>query len=130
MGPSSVVKFLTALLTGLLINAAALWIAVEIVPSAVFDGRFVDLLAVAFVFGLVNVFVRPVARLLTLPLALMTFGVFTFVVNGALLLITAELTDTLEFEGGFFARLGSATLAAIIVSVVSVVIAKVLPDRE
>ena len=123
-------RLIGALVVGLLINAAALWIAVEIVPDAVFDGRFVDLLIVALVFGLVNLLIRPFARILTLPLSLLTFGLFTFVLNGAMLLITAGLTDALEFEGGFLGQLWSATLAAIIVSVVSLLMGKLLPDRD
>ena len=77
-------KLLAWLLAGLVINAAALWIAVEIVPSAEFDGSFGDLLIVALLFGLVNVLVRPIARLLTLPLSIMTLGLFTLVLNGAI----------------------------------------------
>lgn len=127
-------KILTSLLVGLVVNAAALWIAVEIVPNAVFDGRFVDLLLVAFIFGVVNTFVRPIARILTLPLAVITLGLFTLVVNGAMLLLTAAVSDTLDFDGGFFERLWAAILAALIVSIVSVVVGvvvgKILPDDE
>lgn len=127
-------NLLIRVIAGLLVNAVALWIAVEIVPRANFDGSFIELLVVAFVFGLVNAIIRPLVRLLTLPLSVLTLGLFTFVVNGAMLLLTSALSDTLSFEGEFFTRLGSATLAALIVSVVSVavamVIALLLPDGE
>ena len=61
----------------------------------------IDLAVVAVVFGLVNALIRPVIRLLTLPLTLVTLGLFTLVVNGLMLLITAAFTDSLSFEGGF-----------------------------
>ena len=112
----------------LMINAASLWIAVELVPSAVFDGRFIDLLIVALVFGFVNAVIRPLAKLLTLPLNIATLGLFTLVVNGAMLLIVAQVTDSLGFDGGFVTQFGASILAALVVSVVSTVLSAVLPD--
>lgn len=123
-------RTLVQLIVALLINAAALWIAVEIVPNVEFDGRFLDLLIVAFVFGAVNLLVRPFARLLTFPLTVITFGLFTFVVNGAMLLVTSALTDALEFEGGLLQSLWSATLAAVLISIVSLLLGKLLLDRD
>lgn len=105
-----------------------MWIALEVVPGVIFDGRFVDLLLLAVVFGAVNTFIRPIAKLLTLPVRAVTLGLFTLVVNGAMLLLAAWLTKTLGFEGGFVSQLGSATLTAIVISVVSTVLSWVLPD--
>ncbi len=110
------------------ITAGALWIAAEVIPRAEFDGRFVDLLLVALIFGLVNALIRPVVRLLTFPINVLTLGLFTLVVNGLMLLITANFTDSLNFDGGFFARLGAAILASLVVSIVSVVSSMLLPD--
>ena len=112
----------------LVVNAASLWIAVELVPSVVFDGKFVDLVFVAVVFGLVNAVIRPVAKLLTLPLNIATLGLFTLVVNGAMLLIVAFLTDALGFDGGFVTQVGASIVAAFVVSVVSTVLSAFLPD--
>jgi putative membrane protein len=110
------------------ITAAALWISAEVIPDAQFDGRLVDLLVLALIFGLVNALIRPVVRLLTLPINVLTLGLFTLVVNGFMLLITSNLSDSLNFDGGFFSRLGSAILASIVVSIVSVVLSLLLPD--
>ena len=63
-------------LVRLIINAMALWLAAELVPRLVFDGGLFELALVAFLFGLVNAIIRPVVRLLTLPVTLMTFGLF------------------------------------------------------
>jgi uncharacterized membrane protein YvlD (DUF360 family) len=62
------------------------------------------------------------------PLNIATLGLFTLVVNGAMLLIVAQLTDTLGFDGGFVTQFGASIPAALGVSVVSTVLSAVLPD--
>jgi putative membrane protein len=78
------------------INAAALIVAVKLVPGVAFTGGLVQLLAMAIVFGLVNGLIRPVVRLLSLPLRLATFGLIGFVINIALVLLAAGLGDSLD----------------------------------
>ena len=112
----------------LAINAVALWIAAETVPGIEFDGGIADLAVVALIFGLVNALVRPVVRLLTLPINVMTLGLFTLVVNGLMLLIAAAATESLNVDGGFVSQLGSAVLASLVISVVSTILSLVLPD--
>jgi uncharacterized membrane protein YvlD (DUF360 family) len=68
----------------LFVNAAALWVATRIVPGVTYSGEFLPFLAVALVFGIVNAFIGPVAKLLTLPLIILTLGIFALVVNGLL----------------------------------------------
>ena len=58
----------------LLINAAALWIATEVVPGISFDGDWRLLFVVALLFGVLNVSVRPLLKLLTLPILILTIG--------------------------------------------------------
>ena len=96
------------------ITAAALAIAAWLVPSVEIEGGFFSVLGLAVVFGLVNAIIGTLLRLISLPLTLMTFGLFGLVINGVLLAITAGLTDVLDV-GGFFATI----LAAIVISVVS-----------
>jgi len=60
----------------LLINAAALWVATRIVPGVSFDGGALPFFGVALVFGVVNAFIRPVLKILTLPLIIVTLGLF------------------------------------------------------
>jgi putative membrane protein len=115
-------------LVRLLINALALWVAAQVIPRMVFDGGIAELALVALGFGLVNAIIRPVVRLLTLPVTLMTFGLFGLVVNGLMLLLVANFADSLEFEGGFGTRILAAVAAAIVVSVVSAVASALLPD--
>ncbi len=100
-----------------LVAAAAIGVAAAVVPSVEVDGGFLTLLGVALLFGLVNALVGPLLRLVSLPLTLITFGLFALVINAALLAITAGLSDSLEV-GGFIA----AAVAAVVISVVSAVL--------
>jgi putative membrane protein len=102
----------------LLINAAALWAATRIVPGISFDGDWRLLFVVALVFAVLNVSVRPVLMLLTLPFLIVTLGLFTFVLNGLMLWLTSAISDALGL--GFHVEgFGAAFLGALVVSVVS-----------
>ena len=82
----------------------------------------------AVIFGLVNAFVRPIVRLISIPLFILTLGLFTFVVNALMLLLTAWIGDLfdLAFEvDGFW----SALLGALVISVVTFLINVLLPDK-
>jgi putative membrane protein len=105
----------------LLINAAALYVAVFLVPNLDFDfapeGAWWKFLLVAFIFGLVNTFLRPILRIFTLPITLMTLGLFLVVINALMLLLTGAISQELNLGltvGDFFAAL----LGAIVISVV------------
>jgi putative membrane protein len=102
----------------LLINAAALWAATRVVPGIVFDGDWRLLLAVALVFGVLNVALRPILILLTLPLFILTLGLFTFVLNAVMLWLTGRVSDALGLGfhvDGFVA----AFLGALVVTIAS-----------
>ena len=96
------------------VTAAALAVAAWLVPSVEIEGGFFSVLGLAVVFGLVNAIIGTLLRLISLPLTLITFGLFGLVINGVLLAITAGLTDVLDV-GGFLATI----VAAIIISLVS-----------
>jgi putative membrane protein len=78
----------------LLINAAALWTATRIVPGIVFDGDWRLLFVVALIFGVLNVSVRPILKLLTFPILIVTLGLFIFVLNAFMLWLTGAISDT------------------------------------
>ena len=94
-------------------GALALWIAQLIVPGMEIHGAGNFLLA-ALLLGLVNAIVRPVILVLTLPLTILTLGLFLLVVNALMLQIVSWLFDPLRFHS-----FGSAVLAAIVVSLVN-----------
>jgi putative membrane protein len=113
----------------LLINAAALWVAVKIVPGITYAGDWVPFLAVALIFGIVNAFIRPIVKLFTLPIIFLTLGLFALVVNGLMLWLTSWLSTRfgLQFhvEGCW-----SAILGALVVSIVSTLLSMLLPEPD
>jgi putative membrane protein len=117
------------LLLRILINAAALWAATEIVPGARHDGPWTSLLLVALVFGVLNVLVRPILKLLTCPLILLTLGLFTFVINALMLWLTGAVSETLGL-GFHVDGFVPAFLGALVVTVVNLILSVILPDRD
>lgn len=93
--------------------ALGLWVAAQVLPGVWFDGAG-SLIAAAVLLGVVNAIVRPVVFILTLPLTILTLGLFLLVVNALMIGLVAALL------GGFHvAGLGSGILAAIITGVAS-----------
>ncbi|MBE4734736.1 MULTISPECIES: phage holin family protein [Streptomyces] len=110
--------------------AVAVWLVDKITLTGAGTGKKVGtLLLVALVFGLVNAVVKPLVRLLTLPLFILTLGLFTLVVNALMLLLTSWLADVLDLSfhvEGFW----TAVLGALIISIVSWALSLVLPDGD
>lgn len=100
------------LLIKFLATAGALWLAAWIVPGIELSDEIATILWVALVFGIINMFIKPVVKLLTLPMLLITLGLFAFVINAALLALTAWLTDGLSVDGFWSALLGSLVISA------------------
>ena len=104
-------------------NALAIFLAAAIVPGIEIRGVLAALGA-GLVLGLVNAVVRPILVLLTLPLTLVTLGLFLFVLNGLCLLLTSLLVKGFEVHG-FWA----AVFGALIVSVASWLLTAFVSDR-
>jgi putative membrane protein len=102
-----------AFLVRMLISAAGLWVASVLIPGMDISGMG-TLLAAAFLLGLVNALVKPVLIFLTLPLTILTLGLFLLVINAALLGLVAWLLPGFVL-GGFF----PALFGSLIVSVIS-----------
>jgi putative membrane protein len=118
-----------SLIIRLLVNAAALWVATRIVPGVTYRGDVLPFLGVALVFGIVNAFIRPVAKLLTLPIIILTLGLFALVVNGLMLWLTSALSGALGLGfhvSGFWA----AFVGALVVSLVSTLLSLIVVDRS
>ena len=102
----------------LVVNAVARWVATEIVPGVRYSGDLLPFLLMALIFGMINATLRPITKLLTCPLILLTLGLFTFIVNGLMLWLTSSLAGALGLGfhvDGFW----SAFLGALVVSLVS-----------
>jgi putative membrane protein len=111
----------------LLVNAAALWVATRLVPGVSYSGGALPLLGVALVFGVVNAFIGPVAKILTFPLIIVTLGIFALVINGLMLWLTSSLSSALGL--GFQVRgFWAAFWGALVVSLVSTILSMLLKD--
>ncbi|MBI4013484.1 MAG: phage holin family protein [Candidatus Rokubacteria bacterium] len=110
-------------LARILINALAIFFAAAIVPGVEISGLLAALGA-GLVFGLINAIVRPVLLILTLPLTLVTLGLFLFVLNGFCFWLTSALVKGFEVHGFW-----PAVFGALLVSVVSWLLTAFLSDR-
>jgi putative membrane protein len=105
----------------LLINAAALWVAIQVVDGIDHRGSWLSLLLVALVFGVLNASVRPLLKLLSLPILILTLGLFIFVINALMLRLTGWVSGLLGL--GFYVEgFWAAFLGGLIVSVVSLML--------
>ena len=105
----------------LLVNAAALWVAIQLVDGIEHRGSWWSLLFVALVFGLLNASIKPLIKLLSLPLIVLTLGLFIFVINALMLLMTGWVSGLLNLGflvGGFW----DAFLGGLIVTIVSLLL--------
>lgn len=102
------------LLAKLLVIAGAVWIVAAVVPGVTVREGIGSYVLIALVFAVVNVLVKPVLKLLSFPLLLLTLGLFLVVINAALFGLTALLTDRLQVDG-----VGPAVISALIISAVT-----------
>ncbi|MEU3553656.1 phage holin family protein [Streptomyces fragilis] len=117
-----------------LANAGALAVAVWLIDKISLEGgstgrKAWTLILVALIFGLVNLLVKPVVKLLTLPLFILTLGLITLVVNALMLLLTSWIAGELDLSfhvEGFW----TAVLGGLVISVVSWALDLILPDND
>jgi putative membrane protein len=93
-----------------LVTPVALLLAAVIIPGVVVSGIYIALI-VAILLGIINITLRPLLILLTLPITIITLGLFTFVINALLLLLLASFVDGLAFNGFIPALLTALLLA-------------------
>ena len=115
-------QVLIRLAAQLAVNAFALWAAAEVISGVHFDGNLVALLGVAVVFGVINWLIKPVLSLLTLPLTILSLGLFALVLNALLLLLTSALVPAYGVDGFW-----TALIAAILISIISTVLNWFIP---
>jgi putative membrane protein len=108
-GPGIIIRFL--------ITALALAVAAWIVPGITAD-NIGALLIAALIFGIVNALIKPVLTLLTCPLIILTLGLFTFIINAAMLMLTDWVATQLDVRFSV-ENFGAALIGAVIVTIVS-----------
>lgn len=109
------------LLVSWIILSIAVALAVHFVPGVTTTGGPWQLFLIAAVFGLISAILSPILRLLSLPLMVVTLGLFTLVINFGLFLLTAWIMPSLQIAG-----LWPAFLASLIVSIVAAILGAIL----
>ncbi len=110
-----------------IINAIAIAITASLLPGIhVVNQDLGTLLVIGLIFGLVNALIKPILAVLTCPFIILTLGLFIFVINGAMLLLTASLSGGRLIIDGFW----WAVLGGIIMGIVGLVLESVLGVRE
>lgn len=107
-----------------LLYALVIYAMAHIIPGIIISG-FADALITAFIMGLVNVFVSPLVKLLSLPLTIITFGLFIFVINALMLLLVSYLSPGFEVS-----TLLAGFLGSIFIAVLSFFIEKITVPKE
>ena len=106
-----------------LVVAAGLWVASKIIPGVeITDGW--SLALAALVLGVINAFVRPVVIIMTLPLTILTLGLFLLIINAGTLSLTAWLLDGMHVAGFW-----SALFGALVVSIVGWIVTWFIGDN-
>jgi putative membrane protein len=110
------------------INAVAIFLAIRYVPGISLQSGWMSVIWLALILGLVNAFLRPLLKLLTCPLILVTLGLFTLLINTFLFWLTGQIGQMVGIQitiNGFW----PAFLGGLVVSVVSVVMTLILRDE-
>ena len=121
------------LLLRLLITGCALWVAVRLVPGISYTGTPASFLVLALIFGAINALVRPFLLLLSLPLLILTLGLFTFVLNAILFLLGSRLAQALGFPfqvAGFWPAFWGAIVVSIVSAALSMFVVKEKVSKE
>ena len=124
------------LLARLVINAIAIWLAAQWVDGIdlTSSGRgttwdLIVLAGIAAIFTIVNAFIRPVVRLLSLPLLILTLGLFTLVINALMLLLTAWISSATDY-GLLISGFGAAFFGALLISIVNFLLGAFVPEKR
>ena len=106
----------------LIVYAIAIVVVAKLLPGIRVHNSVGSVLLVALIFGIVNALVKPIVKFLTCPLVLLTLGLFSLIINGLMLELTASLSNgALVVE-----NLGWAIVGAILIAIISVILERIL----
>lgn len=123
----------------LVITAVAIWLASKWVSGISIDvpddqstlGTILIILAIALVFTIVNAIVKPILQLLSLPLVILTLGLFLLVINALMLLLTSAISESIDSAYGLHVDgFWTAVWGAIIIAIVNWVLSAFVPDER
>ncbi len=110
-------------------NTIAIMLAIKFVPGIIYSGAWWGILLVSMIFGLVNTVIRPLIKLFTFPLLILTLGLFTFIINAMMLSLTSWLSESMHI--GFRVEgFKAAFWGSLVISIVSLVLGCLMPPEE
>ena len=115
------------------INAVALWVAAWAIPGITFGGgstaKVIEtVVIVALIFGIVNFFIKPILKLITLPLIILTLGLFVFIVNALMLQLTSWLAGKFDLAFHVEHFFWDAVFGGLIITFVSMLLSFIKTD--
>ena len=113
------------LIVHILSNALGIWAAARLVPGIFFDGDWKWLILTGAVLGFVNFFVKPIVKIVSLPLIWLTLGLFTIVINVLMLNLAAKIVGALIIE-----TWTAAFWAVVVISIINYIISSFLPEEK
>ncbi|MDD5489384.1 MAG: phage holin family protein [Candidatus Moranbacteria bacterium] len=113
------------LIIHILSNALGIWAAARLVPGIFFDGDWRWLILAGAVLGFINFFLKPIVKIISLPLIWITLGLFTIVINVLMLNLAAKIVGALIIE-----TWTAAFWAVIVISIINYVISSFLPEEN
>jgi len=120
-----------------LVNGVALWVAAFFVKgirladgAATTTSQIITILWVALIFGLLNAVIKPILTILSLPAIVLTLGLFTLIVNAAMLELTSWFAGQFSLDFHVDQFFWDAVIGALIITVVSLILNAVLPDGD
>jgi len=114
---SKKMKSLLKIILLIVSNAIALYVASKLIPGFIIETSYVGLLKVGAILGIINTFIRPILKLLSFPLIMLSFGIFSLIINIALLYITSNF-----FSFFTISSLLAGVLGLIVISIVNSII--------
>lgn len=106
-------KFLFKIAALIISNAIAIWVAAKIVPGITFEVTLVNLLKAGAVLGVVNSVIRPIVKLLSLPVIFLTLGAFIVIINVAMLMLVSGMFDFFTIHGFWAGLLGTIIISLV-----------------
>lgn len=108
---------MTKLLTKILVSALAVWLTATFLDDVTCEPWYAAIV-VAIVLGLINTVIRPIVKILSLPINVLTLGLFSLVINGMMVLLCAHFVDAFTIQGSNLSALGTAIIFSVVLSVV------------
>lgn len=120
-------SFLARFLVRWLVSSLGLWIAANLLGEGSIDyqNKLRVIVIAGLVLALVNMFIKPLVVLLSLPAILLSLGLFTLIINGLMILLVSSLYDPLQVSG-----FGTAVLAGIIVGLVNYLVTTIVDRKD